>query len=175
MMRRPRLLARKLRADRSGSAAVEFALLIGPLLLLLLGIMEVSMQYFVSTAVDYAVQRTARLIRTGQAQEAQYSAEALKQVLCSDISNLMDCEDNVYVTVEELQTLTANLTTLPIAADGGFVADRAPDLGSGGSYVIVRSYFQYAPLFGVFGGISPRLSNGKHLVVASALFRNEPF
>ena len=168
-------LPRRLVRDRRGSAAIEFALLIAPLLLLLLGILEVSVQYFVATAVDYAVQRTARLIRTGQAQEQHYSSDVLKQVLCADISDLMNCQDNVYVTVDELQTLTANITTLPIGNDGGFIEDQAPNMGAGGSYIIVRDYFQYAPLFGIFGAISPRLDNGNHLVVASALFRNEPF
>jgi Flp pilus assembly protein TadG len=161
--------------DQSGATAVEFALLIGPFLFLLLGLLEVSIQYFVTTAVDYAMQRTARLVRTGQAQIQDLSVQDLRSTMCDEMLNLFDCMHNSYITIEELDSLNASTYTVPVKNDGTFLADRAIDMGTGGSYVIVRGFFQFSPLLDVFGALTPRLSNGHHLVVASVLFRNEPF
>jgi Flp pilus assembly protein TadG len=168
-------LARKLGRDQQGAAAVEFALLIVPLLVMLMGIMEVSMQYFVSGALDAAVQRTARLVRTGQAQTLQMTIADLRGEMCTDILNLFDCSSNSYILVDTVSNLAAPTYTLPVKADGQFISDVTFEPGSGRSYVIVRGYFQFSPLFNVFGALSPGLSNGKRLLIASALFRNEPF
>jgi Flp pilus assembly protein TadG len=168
-------LAGKLGRDQRGAAAVEFALLIAPLLFMLMGIMEVSMQYFVSGALDAAVQRTARLVRTGQAQTHQMTIADLKDEMCADILDLFDCSSNSYILVDTVNNLTAPAHALPVKADGDFISSTTFELGSGHSYVVVRGYFQFSPLFNVFGALSPGLSNGKRLLIASALFRNEPF
>ena len=161
--------------DSRGAAAIEFALLVAPLLFLLMGIMEVSMQYFVSTALDSAVQRAARLVRTGQAQTQAMTVADLKEQMCSDILDMFDCMSNSYLLVDTADDLVAPAYSLPVDSDGEFVSDVTFNMGSGHSYVIVRGYFQFSPLFNVFGALTPTLSNGKHLLVASALFRNEPF
>jgi Flp pilus assembly protein TadG len=175
MKRATSSLARKLGRDQRGAAAVEFALLIAPLLFLLFGIMEVSMQYFVSAALDSAVQRTARLVRTGQAQSQNMTIDSLRDEMCSNIMNLFDCSSNSYLLVDTVNNLVAPTHALPVKADGQFISDVTFEPGSGHSYVIVRGYFQFSPLFNVFGALTPGLSNGKRLLVASALFRNEPF
>lgn len=175
MKRRVSVFARKLCRDQRGAAAVEFALLIAPLLFLLMGIMEVSMQYFVSGALDAAVQRTARLIRTGQAQAETMTIADLKNEMCANILNLFDCTSNSYLLVDALDNLSAPGYPLPVKANGDFISTATFEMGTGHSYVMVRGYFQFAPLFNVFGALSPGLSNGKRLLVSSALFRNEPF
>lgn len=166
---------RRLRRDQKGATAVEFALLIGPFLFLLLGLMEVSMQYFIATAVDYAVQRTARLVRTGQAQESNLSADDLRTTMCENILDIFDCANNSYISVTELDSLSATRATLPVDSAGDFLDSDIYETGHGGSYVIVRGYFQFSPLFDIFGALTPQLNNGNRVVAASALFRNEPF
>jgi hypothetical protein len=166
---------RRLRRNQKGATAVEFALLIGPFLFLLLGLLEVSMHYFMATALDYSLQRTARLVRTGQAQNQSFSASDLKAALCGEIGNVFDCGNKSYITVAELNSFSASSYTLPVDNSGNFITPQAPDLGVGGSYIIVRAFFQFSPLFDIFGALTPRLNNGNHLLVSSALFRNEPF
>lgn len=166
---------RRLRRHQKGATAVEFALLIGPFLFLLLGLLEVSMHYFMATALDYSLQRTARLVRTGQAQQHSFTASDLKSALCGEIGNVFDCGNKSYITVTELNSFSVANYKLPIDKNGNFIAPQAPKMGVGGSYVIVRAFFQFSPLFDIFGALTPRLNNGNHLLVASALFRNEPF
>lgn len=131
------------RRDQKGATAVEFALLIGPFLFLLLGLMEVSMQYFIATAMDYSVQKTARLIRTGQAQEAGLSVDDLRTTMCENILDLFDCASNSYLSVTELDSLSAASAALPVDASGNFLESHIYQAGHGGSYVIVRGFFQF--------------------------------
>jgi Flp pilus assembly protein TadG len=175
MRRAVRIFARKLGRNQQGAAAVEFALLITPLLFMLMGTLEVSMQYFVSGALDAAVQRTARLIRTGQAQTQQMTIADLRDEMCDNILNLFDCTSNSYLLVDTLDNLVTPTYAVPVEADGQFVSTSTFEMGTGHSYIMVRGYFQFSPLFNVFGALTPGLSNGKRLLVASALFRNEPF
>jgi Flp pilus assembly protein TadG len=170
-----RLRRHGFKGDRSGSAAVEFAILIAPLLFVIFGILEVSLHYFVSASVDFATQKLARFVKTGQAQALTMNTAQLKSQMCQDMLNLFDCTTHSYITVEVLTTLSAPPKSLPVNAAGTFIADVSPQLGAGGSYVIVHTYFQFSPLFDIFGALTPRLANGNHIVVASALFRNEPF
>ena len=170
-----RLSFATLRRDQKGATAVEFALLIGPFLFLLLGLLEVSMQYFIATAMDYSVQKTARLIRTGQAQESNLSLDDLRSTMCEHMLDIFDCTDNSYFSVTELDNLAATSAALPVKSSGDFVDSTIYETGHGGSYIIVRGYFQFSPLFDVFGALSPRLPNGNRIAAASALFRNEPF
>lgn len=163
------------KGDRSGSAAIEFALLIGPLLLLILGTVEVSLNYFAGASMDLATQKVARLVKTGQAQGRGLNTAQLKTEMCQEMVNLFDCAANIYIRIEVLTALSAPPRALPVDSAGKFLADVAPQLGVGGSYVIVRSYFQFSPLFDIFGALTPSLANGNHIVVASSLFRNEPF
>lgn len=170
-----RLSFAALRRDQKGATAVEFALLIGPFLFLLLGLMEVSMQYFIATAIDYSVQKTARLIRTGQAHESDLSVDDLRTTMCENILDIFDCTDNSYFSVTELDNLAATSAALPVDSSGEFLDSDIYETGHGGSYIIVRGYFQFSPLFDIFGALTPQLPNGNRIVAASALFRNEPF
>ncbi len=56
--------------DRRGAAAVEFAILAPLFLALVFSILEAGYFFFVSSAVDQATARAARLIRTGAVQSA---------------------------------------------------------------------------------------------------------
>ena len=170
-----RLSFATLRRDQKGATAVEFALLIGPFLFLLLGLLEVSMQYFIATAMDYSVQKTARLIRTGQAQESNLSLDDLRSTMCEHMLDIFDCTDNSYFSVTELNSLSATSAALPVNGSGDFIDSDIYEVGHGGSYIIVRGYFQFSPLFDIFGAPTPQLANGNRIVAASALFRNEPF
>jgi Flp pilus assembly protein TadG len=166
---------RRLGRDKSGATAIEFALLAGPFLLIVLGLIEIGIQYFTSTSFESAVQRTARLIRTGQAQTASMDLPALRKAVCDDIYNLFDCMNNTAFQVSILSSMTSVPTDAAVDEDGKFVLEEDFNAGKGSDYVLVRGYFQFHPLLDVFGVIRHRLANGNYLYGATVLFRNEPF
>jgi Flp pilus assembly pilin Flp len=161
--------------DQSGATAVEFAIVAVPFLVIVLGLLEVGVQYFTSTSFESAVQRTARLIRTGQAQESSMNLAQLRQLVCDDIFNLFDCKNNTAFQVSVLSSMTSVPTDAPVDEDGEFTLEEDFELGKGTDYVMVRGYFQFKPLMDVFGVMSHRLANGNYLYGATVLFRNEPF
>ena len=165
----------QLRKDSSGATAIEFALLAGPFLLIVLGLIEIGVQYFASTSFESAVQRSARLIRTGQAQTASMTLDTLRQTVCDDIYNLFDCMHHTAFQVSILSSMTSVPADDAVDEDVEFVLEEVFHAGKGSDYVLVRGYFQFKPLLDVFGVIRTRLANGNYLYGATVLFRNEPF
>lgn len=171
MMRRLRRFGKA----QSGATAIEFALLAGPFLVIVLGLIEIGIQYFTSTSFESAVQRSARLIRTGQAQAASMDLAALRSAVCGDIYNLFDCMNNTAFQVSILSSMTSVPTDKAVDEEGKFVIEEDFNAGKGSDYVLVRGYFQFHPLLDVFGVIRNRLANGNYLYGATVLFKNEPF
>jgi Flp pilus assembly protein TadG len=166
---------RRLGKDSSGATAIEFALLAGPFLLIVLGLIEIGVQYFASTSFESAVQRSARLIRTGQAQAQAMDLSSLRKTVCDDIYNLFDCMNNTAFQVSILSSMTSVPADSAVDKDGKFVLEESFSSGQGSDYVLVRGYYQFRPLLDVFGVIRTRLANGNYLYGATVLFRNEPF
>ncbi len=61
------LLLRRFGRDRRGATAIEFALIALPFFALMMAILETFLTFFASQTIETAVNRGARLIRTGQA------------------------------------------------------------------------------------------------------------
>jgi Flp pilus assembly protein TadG len=91
------------RRDERGSAAIEFAFVGPPFLLLILAIIELGMTLVTQSVLDGAARDAARLIRTGQIQTQGSPIGAFQTQLCSDMSSLMSvsqCNSNVIFEVQ---------------------------------------------------------------------------
>jgi Flp pilus assembly protein TadG len=165
---------RRLRRDRRGSAAVEFALVAPVFFALLFAIIETAIVFFAGQVLETVTQDSARLIMTGQAQTASYSAAQFKAQVCSRIVALFDCSGGIYVDVQSYPAFTNVTITDPIAA-GVFQPAMNYSPGGAGDIVVVRVFYQW-PLFvtGLGYNIS-NLNGSKRLLSATAAFRNEPF
>src|SRR5262245_17215431 len=86
--RRP--FSRWLRNDR-GSAAVEFALVVVPFFMFVIGIMGMGLWFFTSSSLDYGVEAAARQIRTGSAQKTDMTVAQFRQLVCTQAGNYIDC------------------------------------------------------------------------------------
>jgi len=98
----PMRMLRKLLRDDRGLAAVEFAFVGPPFLLMLLSIIELGLVLTTQAAMDGATRAAARLIRTGQVNAAGNTLSTFQNLLCSDMSMLMTtttCQTNVIVAV----------------------------------------------------------------------------
>ena len=72
-------ILRRLRADNAGATAIEFGIVAAPFFALMLALIEVSLVFFGTFTLENAVDKTSRMIRTGQAQEQGFSeAQALE-------------------------------------------------------------------------------------------------
>ena len=184
-MRSPFRIIGAFGADRRGAAAVEFAFVAGPFLLMLFAVIELALFFLLSTSLDAATDRTARRLRTGEFQTAGETAAQFKTGVCSRMTWLAgNCETALTVDARVYSSFVG--ITDPLLTDssstpgkktfnaGGaqFAANAAP-----GAIVVVRSYYR-RPLIAPFynGGLARTDgSTTEALITSTQVFRTEPY
>jgi Flp pilus assembly protein TadG len=166
---------RRVRGNRRGSAAVEFALVAPVFFALLFAIIETAIVFFAGQVLETVTQDSARMIMTGQAQTGGFTQGQFKDYVCGRISVLFDCVNGIYVDVKSYPAFTNVSITDPIDGTKNFIPTMQYSPGGPGDIVVVRLFYQW-PLFvtGLGYDIS-NLSGSKRLLAATAAFRNEPF
>lgn len=172
-----------------GSAAVEFALVAPLFLALVFSILEAGWFFFVSSAVEQANAAAARLIRTGQAQNATdadgnpvYSTDAFYNEICRVVSTFGDCDKTLTVDVSRFASFDALAAdaTNPVCRDQDDLTIQgaqfsAGDYGVQNEIIRVRVCYLYNPINPALG---LTLKTGKHgfkQLIAQSIFRNEPY
>jgi Flp pilus assembly protein TadG len=173
---RRRGLLGRLRREERGATAVEFAIIAPVFFFLMFVIAETAVIFIAEQVMDNAVFETARLIRTGQAQQANMTKAQFKTKVCERMSFFVNCNSSdFYLDVKSYATFSAIQTAAPVNADNTFKDDGAYDFGDESEIVIVRAYYQW-PTNKIYGGLSlQNMSNGKRLIGSFAAFRNEPY
>jgi Flp pilus assembly protein TadG len=160
--------------DRAG-ATLEFGLLAAPFLAGLFAILQTALVFFTGQALETAAAASARLIFTGQAQTSGWSAADFKSQVCSQIKNLFNCSNNVYVDVETYTTFAAANTSLPISNGTFNTSTLGYNPGGPGSIVMLRLYYKYPMIVNLLGFNMSNLNGGVDLLAATAVFKNEPY
>ena len=177
-----RRAATRLRRDERGATAVEFALVIGPFMLVLGVIIETGLMLFTEYVIQSSVQEAARQIRTGQAQSAAMTQATLKtNFLCDTLNIIINCNTKVYVYVNAQASYTALQAALPSMLTvgpsyGGSTVNTSYNCGQPSQAVaIVATYdweFTLPYFMGFFGNMG---DDQMRRLVGFAMFRNEPF
>jgi Flp pilus assembly protein TadG len=176
--RRSRGLVRQLRtllSERKGVSAIEFSLIALPFFLLVTGIAEVALIAWAGYELENATADTARLVRTGQAQNAAWSASQLATQLCGRVVILTNCATTVRLNVQTFSTFGAIAAPNPVDENGGVRNDFTYSLGSAGSIVLVTAYYEWPLSNPLMRATFGNLGDGNYLLQASAAFRNEPY
>ena len=171
-----RVVVRRFRKNRKGSAAVEFALIMPLFVTLLIAIIELGLIFFAGQFLEAAVQDTARLIMTGQAQMAAgsgYTADQFKQKLCEHLTTPIDCS-NLSVDVQSFPQFSGINPGSPTDANNNLKTKFLFSMGDSTSTVVVRAFYPWQLLAARLFNIAT-LADGKYLLQASAAFRNEPY
>src|SRR5438105_9292978 len=85
--------------DDKGATAVEFALVAVPFLALIVALIQTFLVFFAQELLESVVQKSSRLILTGQVQSQQMKQDAFKQAACNQIAILFSC-DGLMVDVQ---------------------------------------------------------------------------
>ena len=161
--------------DTRGVAAVEFALVAAPFIALLLGMLQVSIIFFVGQALETFVETTGRAILVGSTQQANYTQAQFKSSLCAAIDSIFKCP-NLYVDVTTINSFSGANTALPqltFDSSGNVTNSWNYNLGSSGAIVVLRLMYQW-PVYGLpFGMTFANQANGSRLLMATAVFKNE--
>ncbi len=158
---------------RSGATAVEFALVAPAFLALLYAILQTALVFFAQQVLQTATTQAARLIMTGQAQAANYTAAQFQQAVCTAATSLFNCS-GIYVNVQTFSTFSSISMLNPVSSGVFSSSKMSYSPGGTGNIEIVQVFYQW-PVYA--GPLSFNLSNmngSKNLLVATAAFRNEP-
>jgi Flp pilus assembly protein TadG len=163
-----------------GAAAVEFALVAFPFLMLLGVILETGVMMFTEYTLQASVQQAARLMRTGQAQGSAMTAALFKAEICKTASLIINCTGNVTVVSKSAATFAALQTSLGSSLNVGPAADGTPSAaayscGAPNQMVGVVATFDWNFIFPFMSFNSNLSTTTKKRLVGIALFANEPF
>jgi Flp pilus assembly protein TadG len=160
--------------SRSGAAAVEFALVSVPFLALLFAIIETGMVFFAQEELQTATADAARLIMTGQAQIQNMSQAQFQQAVCARAVAMFSCP-GLYVNVQTFQSFSG-VSLLDPLQNGNFNANALNyNLGGPGSIVMLQVFYEW-PIPTNIGGIGlANMSGNNRLMMATAVFRSEPY
>lgn len=171
---------RRLRGDKRGTTAIEFAIVAPAVIGIIITIAENGVFLLAQHVLDTAVQDASRKILTGETQNSGFSAAQFKTDVCSRVSSLMNCSNGVYLDVRNYQNNPAPYPTKPIDSSNVFdPSGFTYDPGGPNCIIVVRAaiaYRGFTPL-PIPGSIPPppELASGQHLLMSTASFRNEPY
>lgn len=171
----------RFRKKDDGVAAVEFAFFAIPFAFLMIGMIEVGMMSTAGTLLQGATDESARLIRTGQAQQSGDPQGMFEDALCARVDLLIDCDDLTYEVIKIDDGLgfggaSTDATLVdPVFDVDGNLQSSGFDPGGENSLVIVRVAYNY-PLLSPFVGpfLSDRSDNTR-LLMSTAIIQNEPY
>jgi Flp pilus assembly protein TadG len=176
-------LLRRLRArippvarETRANTTVEFALVLGPLMALILASLQVPLIFFESQALQSAAINAGRQIMTGTAQQGSMTQSQFQQAVCSQLNALMPCS-SLMVDVESASNFGAIPTSTPTLTykNGAVNNNWSYNPGGPDDVVIVRVMYNW-PVFGA--GLLPGIANqpnGQRLLVGTSIFKNEPY
>ena len=171
----PFRLVRRFVQQQEGSAAIEFSLVAVPFLGLTFAILETALVFFAGQTLETAVTDSARLIMTGQAQDKAWTKDDFKTEVCSRIHGLFDCTGGVYVDVKTFDSFASINNDLPVT-DGKIDESKLNfSPGAPGQIEVVTLYYQWPVYVSLLGNNLANINANRRLLVATAVFCNEPF
>lgn len=162
--------------DKRGSAAVEFALVAGPLIFLICACVELALVFLVSVTLDNATDLASRDIRTGLTTNANTSVQQFKQKVCDQMSWLGGgCVSSLQVDVQTYSSFADLSAAPPPIKDGKYdAASFRYNIGAGTRVQMVRVYYEWPLISPILDGALSRIGTNA-VISAKAVFRNEPF
>jgi Flp pilus assembly protein TadG len=171
----PARIARRFVRQQDGAAAVEFALVAAPFLALTFAILETAFVFFASQTLEATAADSARLIMTGQAQTGGFSQADFKTAVCARVYGLFDCANGLTVDVKTYSSFAAVNNTPPVTNGQLVTTNMAYNPGGPGCIEVVSLYYQWPIYVSMFSDNLSNLNGNKRLLVATSVFRNEPY
>ena len=163
---------RRIAACQKGSAAAELALIALPFTALLVGMIETALVFFAGQVLQEAATQSGRMVMTGQA--VGMTAAQFQQNVCNHASGLFDCSQ-LSVSVQTFGTFGGITGTNPVVAGKMSTGSLPFSLGTPGQIEVVQVFYPW-PLGADMLGLGLANVNGSaHLLVGTAVFRNEPY
>jgi Flp pilus assembly protein TadG len=163
--------------SESGATMVEFALVAAPFFAMLIALFQTALVFFASRVLDETTEAASRYILTGQAQQSNMTQAGFQTWVCGQTFALFNC-NNFMINVQSYSSFSAASTTTPTLtynSSGAVTNTWGYSAGNPGDIVVVQIMYQWPIVLGPLGFNLSNLSNGKRLLVSTAVFKNEPY
>jgi len=175
-------LWKRYKRDKEGATAIEFAILALPFFTLLFAIFELAVVFFMGSTLTHAMNESARDVRTGEFQATCGGANEFKDMVCSNMASLGNCDNlRIDVVTSPSGRFEPNLLPpTPQAADPAspgtpqIMPDNYMQTQARAVVVVRAQYYHQLAFPGTFTKLSNQPGN-QRVITASTAFRNEPF
>ncbi|HLH98308.1 MAG TPA: TadE/TadG family type IV pilus assembly protein [Xanthobacteraceae bacterium] len=160
-----------------GAAALEFAIIAAPFLALILASMQTALAFFAGQVLESAVADSSREILTGQVQNAGMTQSQFASAVCAKVQALFSC-GGLMIDVQTAASFSAANTSMPTLtfnANGQVNNNWSYNPGNPGDIVVMRVMYQWPVFTGPLGLGLANEANGKLLLMATSVFKNEPY
>jgi Flp pilus assembly protein TadG len=170
-------VVRRFGADKRGSVAIEFVMLILPFTLLVFAVIETCISFAGQQIMSNITDDLARSLRTGQLRAAQATPTEVRRLVCEQIGVLVTTGcPGLELDLKEYATFSLVPTTIPYTAAGDInTADFAITPGGSSSINSLRVFYRWPIMTDFMRGKLSTLPDGKTLLYSTMTWRNEPF
>jgi Flp pilus assembly protein TadG len=163
--------------DERAATAVEFAMLLTPLVGLILASLQLSIIFYAGQMLQTAAVTSSRELMTGSAQQAAKTQAQFKTDVCNNAVVLFDCSQ-IMVDVQSGSTYSAIGSTAPITItydSHGNPIQGAYSTGNPGDIIILRVEYSWPVIASPLMPGLANQSNGNHMLVGTSVFKTEPY
>jgi Flp pilus assembly protein TadG len=168
---------RELPGDERAATAVEFAILVTPLVFLILASLQLSIIFFAGQCLQSTAISSARQLMTGSAQQAGLTQAQYQKAVCANAPVLFTCA-NIMVDVESGTSFSSTSTSAPTVtydSNGNITNTWAYSTGGPGNIVVLHVMYNWPVVASpLLPGLANQ-SNGDRLLVATSVFKIEPY
>lgn len=177
--------------NEDGAAAIEFAMVAIPFLMMLVGIMGSGLQFFSQNALENGVEAASRQVMTGQAQLGNPTAsppvppmtlDQFRNKICSTAGSFIKCDAahlslivNSYADWASVQQQTCKAGSGLAASTGTGTQLVSQYSGAPGDIVLITICYKWDLAKGVLIYAPDKLGDGSALMQAAVAFRTEPY
>ena len=165
---------RRLGRCQRAITAVEFALVAPVFIATVIASLQTAVIFFAQENLQTAVNESARLIMTGQAQKQGMTAGQFQSNLCTHLISMFNCS-GVYVNTQTFTSFSTISMTNPVQNNNFQSSGLTYSPGGPGDIVVVQGFYQWPVVFAPLAFYLSNVGGNKRLLTATAAFRNEPY
>lgn len=171
----------RLTKDESGTTAIEFGMVAIPFLMFVFALVGIAFYFFIMTSLDKGMDQSSRLVRTGQAQNANMTVNDFKTKVCNSAGGWIKC-NKVQVFVQKFPDWASVKPQPCIDSNGNIVTNSASgsDLisqysGASSDIVIVTTCYKWEFTASIPYFKLGNMSDNSMMLQSSTAFRSEPY
>lgn len=173
-----REVRRIFRADTRGTAAVELSLVALPFLALIIAALQIGLIFFSQSALEVATEKSSRLVLTGSQQSQGVTQQQFLATVCAKLPVILNNCSNLMVDAQVYTSFSSSNTSTPTItynANGTVSNTWQYNIGGPNDIVVLRVMYLLPVVSGPLGFNLVNTSSSSRLLMATAVFKNEPY